>query len=77
MGNKEAFETVSVQPSEPDPLISSNITSSSQYNSEENYRYKYNEDGRRYHGDEMVAYLLPNDDDGRVILLQTFFYTGK
>lgn len=27
-----------------------------------NYKYR---DGRRYHGNEEVAYLLPNDDDGK------------
>lgn len=26
--------------------------------------FKYNEDGRRYHGNEEIAYMLPNDDDG-------------
>lgn len=25
---------------------------------------EYNEVGRAYHGDNEVAYLLPNDDDG-------------
>lgn len=34
-----------------------NQTSSNGYN----FRYK---DGRRYHADAEVAYLLPNDDDG-------------
>lgn len=28
------------------------------------YKYK---DGRRYHGNEEVAYLLPNDDDDKAI----------
>lgn len=32
--------------------------------SEESHRYKYDNNGRRYHGDEKVTYLLPNDDDG-------------
>lgn len=26
--------------------------------------FKFNEDGRRYHGNDEVAYPLPNDDDG-------------
>jgi hypothetical protein len=33
--------------------------------------FKYNEDGRRYHGNEHVAYVLPNDDDGMHI---TYIY---
>lgn len=27
--------------------------------------YKFNEAGRRFHGDSEVAYILPNDDDGK------------
>jgi hypothetical protein len=31
--------------------------------------FKYNEEGRRYHGDDEVAYMLPNDDDGKLVLV--------
>jgi hypothetical protein len=36
----------------------------SQQSSKEGHSFRYNEDGRRYHGNEEVAYVLPNDDDG-------------
>lgn len=38
---------------------------SSQKTSKEGRSFKYNAVGRRYHGDDEVAYFLPNDDDGK------------
>jgi hypothetical protein len=35
---------------------------------EGNQGYKYNEDGRRYHGKDDIAYILPNDDDGNLTM---------
>jgi hypothetical protein len=41
------------------------VTSSGQLtSSKEGHSFKY-EDGRRYHADEEVAYVLPNDNDGK------------
>lgn len=33
--------------------------------SNEGKDFKYNEAGRRYHGNDEVAYSMPNDDDGK------------
>lgn len=53
-------------------IHSSSITSSSgsnskQYTSSSGHNHEFR-DGRRYHGDESVAYVLPNDDDGMLLL---------
>jgi hypothetical protein len=39
-------------------------TESLQQSSKEGKGFKYNEDGRRYHGNEEVVYIMPNDEDG-------------
>ena len=48
-------------------LAKSSVTSPSasikQQTSSSGHSYKFR-DGRRYHADESVAYVLPNDDDG-------------
>jgi hypothetical protein len=41
----------------------STTTSSKQHTSSSGYSHQF-KDGRRYHADELVAYVLPNDDDG-------------
>lgn len=48
---------------------SANLSSSLQQktSSKEGKSFKYNEDGRRYHGNDEVAYVMPNDDDGMSI----------
>lgn len=45
--------------------------SQQQQSSREGKSFKYNEDGRRYHGIDEIAYILPNDDDGTAIYEQT------
>jgi hypothetical protein len=45
-------------------LNDSTATTSKQSSTKEGRDFKYNEDGRRYHGNNEVAYVLPNDDDG-------------
>lgn len=45
---------------------STNLSHSS--NSKDGMSFKYNEEGRRYHDYEEVAYMLPNDHDGTVNL---------
>lgn len=44
--------------------ITATTISTSHQSSKEGHSFKYNEDGRRYHGNDEVAYVLPNDDDG-------------
>lgn len=48
--------------------ITSPTASTRQQTSSAGYSYKYKE-GRRYHADESVAYVLPNDHDGLYSIL--------
>jgi hypothetical protein len=47
-------------------------TNVSDKNVKEGKSFKYNEVGRRYHGNEEVAYLLPNDDDGNMSIILNY-----
>lgn len=51
--------------------ITSPTTSTRQQTSSSGYSYKYRE-GRRYHADESVAYVLPNDHDGLYRILEFY-----
>jgi hypothetical protein len=44
------------------------ISSMRQGSTREGHTFKYNEEGRRYHGNDEVAYILPNDDDGKSVI---------
>jgi hypothetical protein len=46
------------------PGFTNAFISEPQHSSKYAKTFKHNEEGRRYHGIEEVAYLLPNDDDG-------------
>lgn len=46
-------------------LVSSPLVTTSVTSSKEGKSFKYNEAGRRYHGHDDIAYVLPNDDDGK------------
>lgn len=61
---KEAITSSVKNDSDSKSSISSPTTSTKQQTSSSGYSYKY-KDGRRYHADESVAYVLPNDDSGK------------
>lgn len=56
---KQQSRMSSVSSSSQDVSYTSSTTSS---------KYRY-DGGRRYHGDEKVAYLLPNDNEGMCIFI--------
>jgi hypothetical protein len=43
--------------------------SSLKQSSKDGYNFRYNEDGRRCHGNEDAAYMMPNDDDGITLMI--------
>lgn len=59
-GRKDSHATNSTDVSS----VTSPSSSTRNANSSNGYSFQY-KDGRRYHADTEVAYVLPNDDDGR------------
>jgi hypothetical protein len=56
LGIMESRSTTSSSPATTSPL--------KKVSTKEGKSFKYNEAGRRYHGNDDVAYVMPNDDDG-------------
>lgn len=46
-------------------LVSSPLVTTSVTSSKEGKSFKYNGAGRRYHGHDDIAYVLPSDNDGK------------
>jgi hypothetical protein len=71
--NKKKGKSVKDNSQKNDNSITSQIENNkaviiSPTSSKEGKSFKIDEDGRRYHGYDESAYLLPNDDDGILIL---------
>lgn len=72
--NKKIKGTSSFSSRANSTMETNSINSLRQGSTKDGHSFKYNEEGRRYHGNDEVAYILPNDDDGTALCFSVLFF---